>query len=57
VVYRSVDARLREAIAAGRLSTTDCSGAIAEHDVADGYVDATHYSPLGARCILGPRAR
>ncbi len=28
---------------------TDCSGAVAEHEVADGYVDANHYSPLGAR--------
>ena len=55
-VYRGVDAAIREAIASGRLAMRDCSPSIADAGVADSYVDATHYSPLGgrvlARCIL-----
>lgn len=61
VVYRGVDRRVRQGIASGRLSMSDCSRAIAARGVADGYVDATHYSPQGGRrlaaCILAGRAR
>ena len=56
-VYRGVDARVRQAIASGRLRMTDCSGSIASDGASRGYVDATHYSPRGgrllARCVLG----
>ena len=52
-VYRGVDARVRAAIAEGRLRMTDCSQSIATRGVGLSYVDATHYSPQGARLIAG----
>jgi hypothetical protein len=52
-VFRDVDAAIRDAIASGRLAMRDCSRSIAASGVADGYVDATHYSPSGGAALAG----
>ena len=55
-VYRAVNHKIRQAIRERRLPMQDCSRSIADSDVSNAYVDATHYSPQGnrvlAECIL-----